>query len=64
MDNPKQQLRDDIRRCAGLMESVVERAQQLDMLAPEPVTTCVDLWRGWVRSLDRRRGRPRDDHDA
>jgi hypothetical protein len=38
------------------MEAVVTRARRLDVLAPPAVNACVDLWRSWFRSLDRRGG--------
>jgi hypothetical protein len=52
--NPERELAEDVRRCAGLMEAVVERGRRLN-LAPEAMAACVDLWRAWVRALDSRR---------
>jgi hypothetical protein len=50
----ERELTEDVRRCAGLMQSVVEKGQRLG-LAPEAIAACVDLWRAWVRTLDSRR---------
>ena len=38
------------------MQSVVEQARRLDMTVPGAIVVCVDTWRGWYRSLDRRAG--------
>jgi hypothetical protein len=52
----RRRLADDVRRTAGYMEAVVSRARRLDVLAPPAVSACVDLWRGWFRSMDRQAG--------
>jgi hypothetical protein len=52
----ERRLADDVRRTAGYMEAVVDRARRLDLPAPPAVSICVDTWRGWVRSMDRRAG--------
>jgi hypothetical protein len=51
----ERELAEDIRRTAGLMESVIDRARRLEVVTPGAVAACVDLWRAWVRTLDRRR---------
>jgi hypothetical protein len=60
-DSPEDRRRrvaDDVRRTAGYMQSVVEQARRLDMAMPGAIVICVDTWRGWYRTLDRRAGRP------
>jgi hypothetical protein len=52
----RRRLADDVRRTAGYMEAVVTRARRLDVAVPEAIAVCVDTWRGWYRSLDRRAG--------
>jgi len=52
----ERRLADDVRRTAGYMEAVVTRARELDVIVPEAIAVCVDTWRGWVRSMDRRAG--------
>ena len=48
-----------MRRTAGYMDAVVARARALDVTVPEAIAVCVDTWRGWVRSMDRRAGEGR-----
>jgi hypothetical protein len=49
------QLGDDIRRCAGYMQSIIETARRLDVTVPSALVVCTDAWRGWHRSLAARR---------
>ena len=55
----ERELAEDVRRTAGFMESVVTRARRLQVTVPPAVEVCVDTWRGWVRSMDRRAGEGR-----
>jgi hypothetical protein len=55
----ERRLADDVRRTAGYMEAVVNAARRLDVTVPEAIAVCVDTWRGWVRSMDRRAGEGR-----
>ena len=55
-ENDRRRLADDVRRTAGYMEAVVTHARRLNVPAPPAVSACVDLWRGWGRSIDRRAG--------
>jgi hypothetical protein len=55
----QRRLADDVRRTAGYMDAVVTRARALDVTVPEAIGVCVDTWRGWVRSMDRRAGEGR-----
>jgi hypothetical protein len=55
----ERRLADDVRRTAGYMEAVVNAARRLDVTVPEAIAVCVDTWRGWVRSIDRRAGEGR-----
>jgi hypothetical protein len=52
------QLGDDIRRCAGYMQSIIETARRLDVTVPSALVVCTDAWRGWHRSLAARRVDP------
>jgi hypothetical protein len=47
----RRRLVDDIRRLAGLAESVVTAAERLGEQPPEDVTRCVDVWRTWQRRI-------------
>jgi hypothetical protein len=63
-DSPEDRRRrvvDDVRRTAGYMQSVVEQTRRLDMAVPSAIVVCIDAWRGWHRSLDRRAGEGRPD---
>jgi hypothetical protein len=51
----ERELAEDIRRTAGLMESVIDRARRLEVVTPGAVAACVDLWRAGGRPLPRRR---------
>jgi hypothetical protein len=57
-EDPRARLADDIRRAAGYMEAIVAQAERLDMPVPQAIHTCVAVWRGWFRALDRRREPP------
>jgi hypothetical protein len=50
-DDRRRLLVDDIRRLAGLAESVVTAAERLGEEAPEDVTRCVGVWRTWGRRI-------------
>jgi hypothetical protein len=48
-----------IRRTVGFMAAVVAEAEKHDLPVPPAVESCVDLWRGWFRSMDRQAGEGR-----
>ena len=50
-DDRRRLLVDDIRRLAGLAESIVTAAKRLGEEPPEDVTRCVAVWRTWQRRL-------------
>lgn len=52
-DERRTQLVDDIRRCAGYMQSIIESARRLDVNVPSALVVCTDAWRGWSRTLAR-----------
>jgi hypothetical protein len=56
-DDPRR-LVADAQRAADYMEEVVGRARALGLPAPGALDICVDAWRGWYRTLDRRGGEP------
>jgi hypothetical protein len=57
-ERQRQQLGDDIRRCAGFMQTIIEEARRLDVTVPSALVVCTDAWRGWHRSLAARRVDP------
>jgi len=57
-EDERRELADDVRRTAGYMQAVVDRARRLDVPVSEALVVCVDAWRGWFRTLDRRGGEP------
>jgi hypothetical protein len=52
-EDVQREVAEDARRTVGYMDSVVTRARRADVSVPGGVTACVDVWRGWVRSMDR-----------
>jgi hypothetical protein len=60
-DERRTLLHDDIRRCAGYMESIIQEARRLDVTVPSALVVCTDAWRGWHRSLAAKRIDPPQD---
>jgi hypothetical protein len=64
-DELRSQLQDDIRRCSGFMQAIVQVARGLDIDVPPGIVVCCDAWSGWHRSLAAKRPEvPREDGDT
>ena len=63
-DRLRRELADDVRRTAGYMEAVLRRARMAELTVPPAVSVCLDTWRGWYRSMDRKGGESKPETDA
>jgi hypothetical protein len=60
----RSQMQDDIRRCSGFMQAIVQTARGLDIDVPPGIVVCCEAWSGWHRSLAAKRPEERSEDDS